>query len=129
MSTVGVGVDIVDVERFGVAMHRHPAILTRLFTETERIDAHGHPERLAARFAAKEAVLKTLGVGVGAAPWRSIEIHRDDSGAPSVRLHGAAANLAANRGVDTLHVSMSHTKRTATAFVVASADEESRGAR
>jgi holo-[acyl-carrier protein] synthase len=129
MSTVGVGIDIVDVERFSVALDRHPAILTRLFTESERSDAHGHAERLAARFAAKEAVLKTLGVGVGAASWRSIEIHRDASGAPSVRLHGAAATLARSRGVGRLHLSMSHTKMTAAAFVVASAEEESTGAR
>lgn len=124
MSTLGVGVDIVDVERFGIVIHRRPAILNRLFTDRERTDAHGRPERLAARFAAKEAVLKTLGVGIGAAPWRCIEIHRDASGAPSVRLHGVAATLATSRGVGSWHLSMSHTKLTAAAFVIASAETE-----
>ena len=121
MTTVGIGVDIVDVQRFDLALTRHPALETRLFTPAERRDAAERPERLAARFAAKEAVLKTLGVGLGATSWHSIEIHRDDSGAPSVRLHGTAAELAASRGVGALHVSMSHTDTMAAAFVVASA--------
>jgi holo-[acyl-carrier protein] synthase len=121
VATVGVGIDIVDVARFALALERHPAIAARLFTNDERRDAGARPERLAARFAAKEAVLKTLRVGLGAAPWHSIEIRRDPGGAPSVALHGAAATLAASRGVDELHLSMSHTHQIAAAFVVASA--------
>ena len=121
MSTVGVGVDIVDVARFTLALERRPRLLTRLFTDAERGDAHARPERLAARFAAKEAVLKTLGRGIGAAPWRSIEIHRDAGGAPSVELHGAALALAAERGIDRWHLSMTHTATTAAAFVVGDA--------
>ncbi len=121
MATVGVGVDIVDVPRFALALDRHPKLLTRLFTDQERSDANSRPERLAARFAAKEAVLKTLGSGIGAAPWRSIEIRRDASGAPSVHLHGAAKELASRCGVGELHVSLTHTDQMAAAFVVASA--------
>jgi holo-[acyl-carrier protein] synthase len=123
VSTVGVGVDIVDVARFSLALERHPTLAARLFTDDERRDAHSQPERLAARFAAKEAVLKTLRSGIGAAPWRSIEIVRDPSGAPSVALHGAAATLARRHGVGAMHVSLSHTATTAAAFVVASAAE------
>jgi holo-[acyl-carrier protein] synthase len=123
VATLGVGVDIVDVPRFALALQRHPRILARLFTEDERRDAHARPERLAARFAAKEAVLKTLQAGFGAAPFTSIEIRRDASGAPSVRLHGAAARLAQQRGVDALHVSLTHTDVTAAAFVVGSSNE------
>jgi holo-[acyl-carrier protein] synthase len=92
MATVGVGIDIVDVARFTLALERHPAIAARLFTNDERRDACARPERLAARFAAKEAVLKTLSAGLGAAPWHSIEIRRDPSGAP------CSATLAASRG-------------------------------
>ena len=121
MSTVGVGIDIVDVARFTLAIERHPRLVTRLFTDTEQSDAHDRPERLAARFAAKEAVLKTLGSGVGAAPWRSIEIHRGAGGAPSVELHGAALALANERGIDRWHLSMTHTSTTAAAFVVGDA--------
>ena len=126
MTTVGVGVDIVDVERFTRALERHPRLAERLFTERERADAKSRPERLAARFAAKEAVLKTLHSGVGAAPWRSIEIRKDASGAPSVHLHGVAAELADERGVATLRVSLSHTPTSAVAFVIGSGPGVSR---
>jgi holo-[acyl-carrier protein] synthase len=118
VTTLGVGVDVVDVPRFAKALERHPRLLARLFTDQERLDARQRPERLAARFAAKEAVLKTLRVGIGGASWRSIEIHRASDGAPSVELHGAALELAERRGVTRLHVSMTHTSRTAAAFVV-----------
>jgi holo-[acyl-carrier protein] synthase len=118
VTTLGVGIDIVDVPRFALALERHPRLLARLFTDRERLDARQRPERLAARFAAKEAVLKTLQVGIGGAPWRSIEIHRSPEGAPSVELHGAALELAQRRGVRHLHVSMTHTALTAAAFVV-----------
>jgi holo-[acyl-carrier protein] synthase len=123
VTTVGVGVDIVDVARFSLALERHPQLASRLFTDNERRDSHARPERLAARFAAKEAVLKTLRSGIGAAPWRSIEVIRDPSGAPSIALHGAAAALARRHGVGAMHVSLSHTATTAAAFVVASAPE------
>lgn len=126
MTTVGVGVDIVDVERFTLALERHPRLADRLFTDQERRDAKSRPERLAARFAAKEAVLKTLQSGIGAAPWRSIEIRKEASGAPTVHLHGVAAELAAAHGVATLHVSLSHTQMSAVAFVIGSGPEVAR---
>ena len=128
MTTRGVGVDLVDVTRFALALERRPALVARLFTERERAEAHERPERLAARFAAKEAVLKSLGVGLGAAPWHAIEIRRSASGAPRVHLRGAAAALARERGVGGWYVSLSHTGVTAAAFVVASAEAEVAGA-
>ena len=120
MTTVGVGIDIVDVPRFEIVLARRPRIVERLFTEGEQRDARGKAERLAARFAAKEAVMKSLGVGAGSVPWKSIEVMRAPSGAPSVLLHGAAAELAGQRGVTEMHVSLTHTAMTAAAFVVAS---------
>ena len=120
--------DLVDVTRFALALERRPALARRLFTARERADAHERPERLAARFAAKEAVLKSLGVGLGAAPWHSIEIRRTPSGAPRVHLYGAAADLAHARGVQGWHVSLSHTGATAAAFVIASGAPEVLGA-
>jgi holo-[acyl-carrier protein] synthase len=123
VSTIGVGVDIVDVPRFARALERHPKIVGRLFTEGEQLDARSRPERLAARFAAKEAVLKSLHVGFGAAPWRSIEIRRDARGVPRVHLHGSAVQLAYQQGVETLHVSLTHTDMTAAAFVVGSSKD------
>ncbi len=120
MPTEGVGLDLVDVKRFAGALERHPRLALRLFTDAERRDAHARPERLAARFAAKEAVLKTFGVGLGAAPWRSIEVTLSESGAPSVLLHAPADELARARGVTTLHLSMTHTSDLAAAIVIGS---------
>jgi holo-[acyl-carrier protein] synthase len=123
MGVIGVGVDIVDVPRFARALERHPKIIGRLFTQVEQHDAHSRPERLAARFAAKEAVLKSLHAGFGAAAWTSIEIRHDAVGAPQVHLHGLAALLAEKQGVDTLHVSLTHTDLVAAAFVIGSSKD------
>jgi holo-[acyl-carrier protein] synthase len=127
VATTGIGIDLVDVDRFSRLMERRPRILERLFTESERRDAHDRPERLAVRFAAKEATLKTLGVGMGEAPWRSIEVTLNDAGAPSLVLHDRARELACAQGVGYLHVSLSHTEHLAAAFVVGSSLEESGG--
>ncbi len=118
MAVVGVGVDVVDVARFQLALDRRPRIVDRLFTEGEQRDARGKTDSLAARFAAKEAVMKTLGVGVGSVPWRSIEVVRQPSGAPTVVVHGAADELAARRGVTRWHLSLTHSDLTAIAMVV-----------
>jgi len=118
----GVGVDAVDVDRFRRVIERRPALLERLFTEAER-DYAGRARdpgpRLAVRFAAKEAVLKALGVGIGAAPFRDVEVQRDEDGRPALQLWGEAASLAARRGVHRWHVSLSHTDALAVASVVA----------
>lgn len=124
MATIGVGIDVVDVPRFTIVLGRRPRIVERLFTENEQRDARGKSERLAARFAAKEAVMKSLSVGAGSVPWKSIEVVKAPSGAPSVRLHGAAQELAALRGADEFHISLTHTAMTAAAFVVASSKDE-----
>lgn len=119
---VGIGVDEVDVERLRRSLERTPTLADRLFTDAERAYAsQARPamaaQRYAARFAAKEAVLKALGVGLGACGFHDIEVVRDDrSGRPSLALHGAAASLAAGLR---LHLSLTHTEARATAFVVA----------
>lgn len=127
MATAGVGVDVVDVPRFELAITRHPRLLERVFTEGERRDARGRAERLAARFAAKEAVMKTLGVGLGSTPWQSIEVVKERSGAPRVVLHGPAIELAKKAGVASMRISLSHTAMTAVAFVVGSTEDERAG--
>jgi holo-[acyl-carrier protein] synthase len=124
VATEGIGIDLVDVPRFDLALQRHPRLAERLFSEGERHDAHGRPERLAARFAAKEAVLKTFGVGMGATTWRSIEVTLSESGAPSVVLHGAAEELAKLAGITRLHLSLTHTSELAAAFVIGTSEEE-----
>jgi len=127
VATLGVGIDVVDVPRFEIVLGRRPRIVDRLFTEGEQRDARGRAERLAARFAAKEAVMKSMGVGAGSVPWKSIEVKRAPSGAPSVALHGAAAELAAARGVAEIHISLTHTAITAAAFVIASSKDSRAG--
>jgi holo-[acyl-carrier protein] synthase len=122
MAIVAVGVDVVDVPRFALALLRRPRLVGRLFTQQERLDTAERPERLAARFAAKEAVLKALGSGLGDASFHSIEVCRESSGAPRIVLHGEALALATAKSIDELHVSLSHTNATATAFVVATTE-------
>lgn len=124
MATEGIGIDLVDVARFQAALLRRPRLAQRLFTDAERRDANGRPERLAARFAAKEAVLKTFGVGMGSTSWRSIEVVLSESGAPHVVLHGSAEELAKMAGITVLHLSLTHTSELAAAFVIGTSEEE-----
>jgi holo-[acyl-carrier protein] synthase len=116
--TRGVGIDLVDVDRFTALLERRPTIIERLFTEREVAEANFQPERLAARFAAKEAWLKTLHHGVGAAKWRDIEVVRSTNGAPSFELAESAKRLASAAGVTKFHLSLTHTATSAAAMVV-----------
>lgn len=121
---IGVGIDLVEVARMRTALERTPSIVGRLFTSGEVADAEqggDRAERYAARFAAKEAVLKALGSGLGSVPLRAIEVRRAESGAPSVHLLDEASELARRRGVGGLLVSLTHTTTTAGAVVVATA--------
>ncbi len=127
MAVLGVGVDAVEVDRFRRVLARRPTLLDRLFTEAERADASAMADptqRLAARFAAKEATMKALGTGIGGFALRDVEVVRAPgtgatSGAPSLRLSAGAARLAERRGVARWHVSLTHTHQTAIAMVVA----------
>jgi holo-[acyl-carrier protein] synthase len=125
---VAVGVDAVDVDRIATALARTPGFARRVFTERERAycdkatDAQRH-QRYGARFAAKEAVMKALGVGLGAFAFHDVEVVRAGSGAPSLMLGGAAAELAAGRGVVAWHLALTHTTHVATALVVADGQE------
>jgi holo-[acyl-carrier protein] synthase len=118
----GLGIDVVDVERFRRAMQRRPRLAQRVFTDAERAYAslaRDPAPRLAARFAAKEAVMKALGVGIGAMGMREIEVTRAESGAPDLVLAGRAAALALHRGVGGWRLSLTHTELVAIANVVA----------
>jgi holo-[acyl-carrier protein] synthase len=119
---VGVGTDLVDVERFGRVLDRRPRIAERMFSDDERAYAarHANPvPRLAARFAAKEAAMKALGVGLGAFKLRDVEVARRPSGEPELLLRHAADELARERSVGAWFLSLSHTDLTAIAVVTA----------
>jgi len=122
MATVGIGIDIVDVPRFEKVLARRPKIVDRLFTEGEKLDTKLRPQRLAARFAAKEAVMKACGVGVGSTGWKTIEVKKMRSGAPMVALHGTAQDLADRVGIKNMHITLTHTDMSAAAFVVGTDD-------
>src|SRR5690348_14549628 len=121
MSVVGVGIDVVPVDRFAESLRRTPSLADRLFTPAEQLTAAGTPrtaESLAARFAAKEALAKSLGAG-GGMHWTDAEVHTDDRGAPVLTVRGTVAERAAALGVTRWHVSLSHDGGIAAATVVA----------
>ena len=119
---IGIGVDLCEVDRMRAALARTPTLRARVFTDAEQAycDRRKDPtERYAARFAAKEAVMKAMGVGMGACRWRDIEVVKAQSGAPSVRLHGAAQALAEERAITSWRLMITHTHRVAEAIAVA----------
>ena len=124
---VGVGVDAVDVARFRKVLERRPNFATRTFSDAERADAATSAdvaESLAARFAAKEAVMKALRTGIGGFALTDVEVCRAAGtgatrNAPYLRLHGTAAELAGAQGAGAFHLSLTHTDGVAIAFVVA----------
>jgi holo-[acyl-carrier protein] synthase len=121
-AVVGVGIDAVQLDRFRAVLARRPGIVERVFTasEAEYATRRRDPtERFAARFAAKEAVLKAMGAGLWDVPLRCVEVERAGSGAPSVRLSGRAVRWAAERGITGFHVSLTHTSATAHAIALA----------
>lgn len=116
MSSIwGIGVDVVDLARFGATLERTPEIRSRLFTEQE---ASLSVESMAGRFAAKEAFVKALKAPAGMS-WQDIEVVTDQAGAPSFSLHGAAQARARELGITGTHLSISHDTSVAIAFVVA----------
>ena len=115
---VGIGVDVVDIARFGASLDRTPALRPRLFAESEQALPLGS---LAARYAAKEGLIKALG-GSDGLRWVEIEIVSDAAHRPFFTLSGGSADQVAARGIDRLHLSLSHDAGIATAFVVAEAD-------
>lgn len=117
---IGIGVDLVDVARFQRAASRTPRLLDRLFAHSEqRPEGRELPLRsLAARFAAKEALIKALGDSAGVR-WHDIHVISDELRNPSFQLTGRIAEVALERGITTFHLSMSHDADLAIAYVIA----------
>ena len=111
---IGVGIDVVDVERFTQTLARTPALSVRLFTGSERMLP---PASLAARFAAKEALAKALGAPVGLR-WHDAEVHRGDDGRPHLSMRDTVAARADELGARRTHLSLSHDAGIASAVVI-----------
>jgi holo-[acyl-carrier protein] synthase len=123
MPSLRTGVDIIEIDRFTSACQRYKQrLLRRLFTSKELAENGENMASLAARFAAKEAVAKAFGTGIGYISWHDIEICRGASGEPLLNLHGAAQKLAEEQQIHTWSLSLSHSQNNAIAFVVALAE-------
>jgi holo-[acyl-carrier protein] synthase len=114
------GVDLLEIDRMRDAIATHgERFLQRIFTPGE-LEANAKKiESLAGRFAAKEAVAKALGCGIGNVSWKEIEVLRAESGAPRLILHGAAEKMAKELGLTTWSLSLSHSQSHAVAVAVA----------
>ena len=118
------GVDIIEIPRIQAALDRHgERFLARVFTAAEIAECGGKADRLAVRFAAKEATTKALGTGIGPVSWREIETLHKRSGEPYLVLHGRADMVAKYLGLTCWAVSLSHSRENAIAVVVATGDE------
>ncbi len=117
---LAVGVDIIEVARIERSIERlGQRFLDRIFTAQEQKYCEGRPERLAGRFAVKEAVGKALGIGIGDVRWQEIEVINDRRGRPELALHGDAKDLSENLGLHSWSISMSHSEANAVGMAVA----------
>jgi holo-[acyl-carrier protein] synthase len=122
LSRTSVGTDIVEIHRIEQAIRsRQDSFLRRIYTEAELKSCQNRASSLAARFAAKEAVMKALGTGANGISWRDIEILSNSQGAPVVRLHRRAEEKAEENRIAKFSVTMSHCKEYAVAFVIGDA--------
>ena len=119
-----VGIDVIEIARVRAVLQRHPErFLSRIFTREEAAFCRGRVPELAARFAAKEAVMKALGTGARGLAWREIEILPNQRGKPLVYLHGLAKARAEAIGLRGVDVSLTHSHELAIAAVVGAADD------
>lgn len=124
MKRLATGVDLIEIERLQRVVERFGArFLERVYTPQELSETKGNVASLAARFAAKEAVAKALGCGIGRVTWLEIEVLRTPSHQPVLHLHGAAKQLAESLGWQTWSLSLSHSQTHAIALVVALGEE------
>lgn len=113
------GIDIVEIDRVGRVLARHPErFLARIYTPAEVAHCRGRLGELAVRFAAKEATMKALGTGVRGISWRDIEVLPNRRGKPLLLLHGTAAARAARIGLTDIDVTLTHARDYAAAIVV-----------
>ena len=130
MAEHAVGIDVIEIARVRRVLDRHQGrFLERIFTPLEIAYCRGRVQELAARFAAKEAVMKALGTGIRGVSWRDIEVLPNSRGKPLVGLHRTAAARAAEIGLHELDLSLSHTRAYAVAAVVGETTQMEMGER
>ena len=117
---VGIGVDVVDIARFERGLIRTPALKDRLFAESEQWEGglRRSLSSLAARFAAKEAVIKAIGDSTGVR-WHDMAVVSDGLRNPTIEVYSALADIVAARGITSIHLSISHDAGIAIAYVIA----------
>jgi holo-[acyl-carrier protein] synthase len=114
------GVDLIEIARIEEVIERHGKhYLERIYTQAELDYCGKRAESLAGRFAAKEAVAKALGSGIGDVNWKEIEVLGDEQNAPTLTLHGVAEQKAKELGLTSWSVSISHSQSHSVALVVA----------
>lgn len=120
---IGIGVDVVDLGRFEASVARTPGVLTRLFAQSEQqLDGVPRPlPSMAARFAAKEALIKALGDSAGVR-WHDMAVVSDRLRNPTFEIYNGLAEIVAGRGITRIHLSMSHDAGVAIAYVIAEGD-------
>ena len=120
MNIIRTGIDMIEVERFrSQSPEIRARFIQRVFTEAEQAYCGENDQHLAGRFAAKEAVAKALGTGIGAVVWQDIEILNDEAGMPVLHLHGEAADRAERLGLTQWSVSITHLREYAAAAAAA----------
>jgi holo-[acyl-carrier protein] synthase len=117
-SGTAIGVDIIEIGRIKRAIARwQDSFLKRIYTRTE-LENHHNISSLAARFAAKEAVMKALGTGTRGVSWTDIEVLTNGDGPPLIRLYGRALQKSTEVGIARFDISISHSRKYAIAFVI-----------
>jgi holo-[acyl-carrier protein] synthase len=118
----GVGIDIVDIGRIEKALERYPKMKAKLFTNDEALYCQSKNKpylHYAVRFAAKEAIVKSLGTGIRGFSWKDISVSRDELGKPTANLINGAAKVANSQKIKKIELSLSFSKNQAVAVAVA----------
>ena len=124
LQSISVGIDLIEINRITKTLERFgDRFLQRIYTESEILYCRRRAPQLAARFAAKEAVMKALGTGARGVAWKEIEVTRKSSGQPQVKLHGKAAKIAEKLNIRNIAISLSHSREYATASVIGQSHE------